>query len=111
MVGDNQQSLKKGRRVEAVVRYVGQNEVKCSLPELGGLDALLSATDISSRGPVTPSDFLKAGQSINARYTLIPSCHNPAPAVFSGEGFMAWCAVLRCCRHARGSALTPSNST
>lgn len=67
MVEDTPQNLKPGRRVEAVVRYVGQNEVKCSLPELGDLDATISAIDISSAGPVTPSDYLKAGQSINAR--------------------------------------------
>ena len=67
MVGDNPQSLKPGRRVEAVVRYVGQNEVKCSLPELGDLEAVLSANDVSSNRVVTPSDYLKAGQSLNAR--------------------------------------------
>lgn len=67
MVGDTQQTLKKGRRVEAVVRWVGQNEAKCSLPELGGLDATVSAMDISSQGTVMPSDYLKVGQSINAR--------------------------------------------
>lgn len=67
MVGESQQNLKKGRRVEAVIRYVGQNEVKCSLPEIGGLDAVLSAGDISSKGVVTPSDYLKAGGSITAR--------------------------------------------
>lgn len=67
MVGDTKQSLKKGRRVEAVVRYVGQNEAKCFLPELGGLDATLSASDISSNQVVSPADYVKVGQSLNAR--------------------------------------------
>ena len=70
MVGESPQNLKKGRQVEAVVRYVGQNEAYCRLPELGNLDATLNAADISSEGPVTPTDYLKIGQSVAARCSL-----------------------------------------
>lgn len=67
MVGETPATLKQGRRVEAVVRYVGNNEARCMIPEMGGLNATISAADISSQGQVTPSDFLKVGQTVAAR--------------------------------------------
>lgn len=67
MYGETAETLKPGRRVEAVIRFVGQTEARCILPEVGGLDAVLSANDISTSGPVTPSDYLQAGQSVAAR--------------------------------------------
>lgn len=62
--------LKPGRRVEALVKFVGNNEARCVLPELDNLEATLSSSDISSQGPVIPSDHLKVGQSVSARF-----CH------------------------------------
>ena len=67
MVGESPENLKKGRRVEAVVRYVGQNEAYCRLPELGNMDATLNAADISSNSSAIPTDYLKIGQSVAAR--------------------------------------------
>ena len=71
MVGESPQALKSGRRVEAVVRFVGQNEAYCRLPELGNMDATLSSADISSQGVIMPSDRLKVGQNLPARYPLV----------------------------------------
>ena len=68
MVGETEETLKAGRRVELMVVYVGQNEARCVLPELGGLEALLQAKDISSsQQNAVPGDYLKAGQSVTAR--------------------------------------------
>ena len=67
MVGETPATLKPGKRVEAVVRFVGMNEARCIIPELGNLNADLSALDISTSGPVDPSDFLKVGQTVAAR--------------------------------------------
>lgn len=68
--GETAETLKPGRRVEAVIRFVGQSEARCTLPEIGGLDAVLLASDISTSGPVVPSDYLHAGQSVAARSDL-----------------------------------------
>jgi len=70
MVGESSANLKPGRRVEALVRFVGQSEARCVLPELGNLEATLNSMDISSHGQVTPSDHLRVGQSVNARYNI-----------------------------------------
>ena len=68
MVGETEETLKAGRRVELLVVYVGQSEARCVLPEIGGLEALLQAKDISSSQPgAVPGDYLKAGQSVTAR--------------------------------------------
>ena len=69
MVGESSAMLKPGRRVEALVKFVGNSEARCVLPELDNLEAILGSTDISSRveGPVVPSDHLKVGQVVNAR--------------------------------------------
>lgn len=74
MFGETSASLKPGRRVEAEIRFVGQNEARCSLPEIGGLDAILSSGDISSTGIVNPSDYLKVGQTVPARCAALSNC-------------------------------------
>jgi hypothetical protein len=87
MVGESSANLKPGRRVEAVVRFVGQNEARCVLPELGNLEAILNSGDISTHGPVTPSDHLKVGQSLNARF-ILSICSTLPEGVKSGKTYL-----------------------
>lgn len=75
MFGESLGTLKPGRRVEALVKYVGQSEARCILPEICEMDAILSAKDISTNSSVIPGDYLKAGQSVAARYDgLMQGC-------------------------------------
>ena len=95
MVGESSAMLKPGRRVEALVKFVGNSEARCVLPELDNLEAILGSTDISSRvqGPVVPSDHLKVGQVVNARcvmsveglllYKLLPAQSNDLDSIVS----------------------------
>jgi hypothetical protein len=46
--GETRESLRPGRRVEARVRYVGRDLVRCVLPDLGGVEAVIRAGEVSS---------------------------------------------------------------
>eukprot|EP00884_Botryococcus_braunii_P001188 jgi/Botrbrau1/1106/Bobra.0162s0007.1 len=66
--GESKETLKLGRRVEALVRWVGNEEARCQLPAFNNLDALLHRDDISSSMPVSePRDRLRAGDTVAAR--------------------------------------------
>lgn len=67
--GETPDTLKLGRRVSARVRFVGENEARCLLPDLGNLEAVLERHEVSaSRGPdINLRDFLQPHQTFDAR--------------------------------------------
>ena len=46
--GEGEETLKPGRKVEAKVRYVGENMVRVSIPELNNVEAVINADSVSS---------------------------------------------------------------
>ena len=67
VTGESEETLREGRRVEAVVRWVGSSMARCSLPEFGNLEAILNDNDISSSGRVNPADRVQVGATLPAR--------------------------------------------
>jgi transcriptional accessory protein Tex/SPT6 len=52
--GQGRESLKRGRKVEAKVRYVGEKMVRVTIPELNNIEAVINSDAVSSsKGPGT----------------------------------------------------------
>lgn len=51
LTGQDPGSLRQGRQVEVTVRWVGQDEARCTIQELPGVDAVLRVSDISANNP------------------------------------------------------------
>ncbi|PSC69358.1 transcription elongation factor SPT6 [Micractinium conductrix] len=45
--GETQETLKQGRRVEARIRNIGDNEIRCVLPDLNGIEATVDKSEVS----------------------------------------------------------------
>jgi hypothetical protein len=76
--GESRESLREGRRVEALIRWVGNEEARCQLPAFNNLDALLHRNDISSQQPPPePRDRLRVGDTVAARSAIAPSPFMP----------------------------------
>jgi hypothetical protein len=68
LTGESKETLKEGRRVEAVIRWVGNDEARAQLPAFNNLDAVLQKNDISStQPPPEPRDRLRANDTVAAR--------------------------------------------
>ena len=65
--GESKDTLKEGKKVEAQVRYVSEDEARCVLNDLSNLEAVISREDISSDGPVNPRDRLEPNTTVTAR--------------------------------------------
>ncbi len=75
LLGGDRDALKQGRMVEARVRGVMGSAAFCVLPDVHGLDAVVSADDMSSSGTVDCRDRVKVGDVIKGRCVL---CGSPA---------------------------------
>lgn len=67
MFGGDEEALRPGRPVTAIVRKVTRDFAFCSIPELGNRDATLSIEDISTSTLATCDERLQDGQRIEAR--------------------------------------------
>ncbi|KAL4442498.1 hypothetical protein ABPG77_005082 [Micractinium sp. CCAP 211/92] len=67
--GETPDTLKLGRKVSARVRFVGENEARCLLPDIGNLEAVLERHEVSAtRGPdINLRDFLQPHTTFDAR--------------------------------------------
>ncbi|KAI3425064.1 hypothetical protein D9Q98_008441 [Chlorella vulgaris] len=74
--GETKESLKKGRRVEARVRHVGDSDARCVLPDLNNIEAVLQVEDMSRRAAeaqesqreaVSMRDYLQPNDTVAAR--------------------------------------------
>ena len=72
--GETEQSLKPGRRVQATVMGLSDLAAYCTLPDLHDIEAVILSEDISSSGPVQPSDRLRRGDTVAARSEPANSC-------------------------------------
>lgn len=65
--GETHTTLKPGRRVQATVTGLGGEAAFCTLPDMGDMEAVILADDISSSGHVRPGDRLRRGDTVPAR--------------------------------------------
>ena len=57
-------------QVEALVRFVGIDDVRCVVPDLHEVEAVIGRMDISRTSELTnahPGDFCKVGDTLTAR--------------------------------------------
>ena len=66
--GETPKTLKAGRRVQATIVGLSDVAAYCTLPDLHDIEAVILSEDISSSGPVRPSDRLRRGDTVAARY-------------------------------------------
>lgn len=67
MFGGDEEALRPGRPVTAIVRKVTRDFAFCSIPELANRDAILGIADISTSTLGTCDERLQNGQRIEAR--------------------------------------------
>lgn len=81
MFGGDEEALRPGRPVTAIVRKVMRDFAFCSIPELGNRDAMLGIDDISTSKLATCDERLQDGQRIEARYVSSGPGGHPAAVI------------------------------
>jgi hypothetical protein len=77
--GETEATLKPGRKVEAKVRFVTEEEARCVLNDLSNLEAVIPKDCISSEGIVNPRDRLESNKTYTARHALAIHLQHPGP--------------------------------
>jgi transcription elongation factor SPT6 len=72
--GEDKSTLKKGRKVEARVRFVNEEQAVCNIPELNGLEAVIESTAVSSKQEIVNCrDYFKPGDTVVAAVLSLDS--------------------------------------
>ncbi|GAB4816099.1 hypothetical protein N2152v2_003145 [Parachlorella kessleri] len=70
--GETKDTLRPGRKVEARIRYVTEEDARCVLPDINNLEAVIRAQDVSSSADrVDCRDFLKPNDTVTARVRFV----------------------------------------
>ena len=72
--GEDKSTLKKGRKVEARVRFVNDEQAVCNIPELNGLEAVIESTAVSSKQEIVNCrDYFTSGDTVVAAILSLDS--------------------------------------
>ena len=72
--GEDKSTLRKGRKVEARVRFVNDEQAICNIPELNGLEAVIESTAVSSKQDIVNCrDYFKQGDTVVAAVLSLDS--------------------------------------